>query len=542
MKKLLVLVFLTVRLIAVAYGQQPPADLVLLNGNIFTADVGRPSAQALAIRGERIVAVGTDAEVSRWVGPNTRRLDLQGRLVTPGFNDAHMHFDPLPAGIRLAFSSMEPTWAETAQAIKAAAQQAPAGTWIFGSVGAKVVLDTLVNRAALDALAPNHPVLLQAHYGHTHILNTQAMPRLQLAAEQPNPMGGIFERVAGFRQINGRLQEYAQWHPQRLLSEQVPDTAVLRELRALANQAMGFGVTSIQVFSTIPVARFARLLVQANLPIRVHARPFPATSPQGRETAELRQLSTLRQPAPRVRISGLKWVLDGTPYERGAALRSDYLDRPGWKGRLNFSEAEVAKMVREGLEWKQPMLFHCAGDRSAEAVLKALESYGTKVNWPAQRVRIEHGDGVLRDLQPRAKQLGVVVVQNPIHFLQPELFRQRWGSQRQPLRSLLAAGIPVAIGSDGPLNPFLNIMAAIIDPANPAEAITGQQAVQAYTAGSAYAEFAEQDKGALAVGKLADLAVLSQDIFKLPPPELPKTTSLLTLVGGQIVYDAQVLK
>jgi predicted amidohydrolase YtcJ len=274
--------------------------------------------------------------------------------------------------------------------------------------------------------------------------------------------------------------------------------------------------------------------------VRVHARPFPLTTAQGRETTALRQLSQLKN-GPRVQVSGLKWVLDGTPYERAAALRTDYRDKPGWKGELNFTEAEVAKMVQEGIDFKQPLLFHCAGDRSAEVVLNALNANKT-TSWPTQRVRIEHGDGVVGDLIPKAKQLGVVVVQNPTHFTEPTLFGPRWGSQMQPLRSLLAAGIPVALGSDGPMNPFLNIMLALVHPANPAEAITSQQAVQAYTAGSAYAEFAEKDKGTLSVGKLADLAVLSQDIFAVPPPELLKTTSVLTIIGGKIVHDTKVLK
>jgi hypothetical protein len=164
-----------------------------------------------------------------------------------------------------------------------------------------------------------------------------------------------------------------------------------------------------------------------------------------------------------------------------------------------------------------------------------------KVDWPAKRVRLEHGDGVIADLVPRARKLGVIVVQNPSHFADAELFHQRWGTDMQRLRSLLDAGIPLALGSDGPMNPFLNILFATTHPAAPTEAITREQAVAAYTYGSAFAEFAEHDKGTLAVGKLADLVVLSQDIFAVPVPELPKTHSVLTLVGGKVVYDANEL-
>ncbi|WP_133271522.1 amidohydrolase [Hymenobacter radiodurans] len=524
MKHILLVIGLVWGLGIGARGQAGRADMVLLNGKIFTSDAARPSVEALAIRGERIIAVGTVAEISKLAGPKTRRIDLQGRVVTPGFNDAHNHFDPMPAGFRLAFTSMEPSWEETSQAIKAAAQQVPAGTWIFGTVGSKVVLDPLVTRAALDALAPNHPVLLGAFYGHGQIANTKALPLLQLDIEQPDPLGGKYERITGSRELNGRMHEYAEWRTNFVLAAQVPDTAVIRALRTMAAVAAGYGITTMQLFTILPTDRFVRLLTQANLPVRVHARPFPLTTPQGRETTELRKLLTPPMPklGPRVQVSGIKWVLDGTPYERGAALRTAYRDQPNWKGELNFKEDEVGKMVQEGLDWKQPLLFHCAGDRAAEVVFDALEANETNVNWPARRVRIEHGDGVVGDLIPRAKRLGVVVVQNPTHFTEPALFGQRWGNKMQPLRSLLAAGIPVALGSDGPMNPFLNIMLAGINPANPAEAITGHQAVQAYTAGSAYAEFAEKDKGTLAVGKLADLAVLSQDIFSVPPPNCQK--------------------
>jgi predicted amidohydrolase YtcJ len=222
-------------------------------------------------------------------------------------------------------------------------------------------------------------------------------------------------------------------------------------------------------------------------------------------------------------------------------MRTPYRDRSNWSGKLNFPESEIAAMVKESLEFKQPLLLHCAGDKSAEAVLDAMESYGNRVDWTQRRVRIEHGDGLINDLVPRAVRLGVIVVQNPTHFAEPETFQRRWGAGMQPLRSLIEAGIPVALGSDGPLNPFLNIMLATIHPYSPKEAVTREQAVRAYTFGSAFAEFAEHEKGTIAEDRRADLAVLSQDIFAAPLPEIPKTNSVLTIVGGRIVYDANVL-
>jgi hypothetical protein len=197
--------------------------------------------------------------------------------------------------------------------------------------------------------------------------------------------------------------------------------------------------------------------------------------------------------------------------------------------------ASVPTLARSGV----------AGDRTAETFLNAMDATGGEKVWSKRRVRMEHGDGLLPDLFPRAKRLGVVVVQNPIHFTFGELFVKRFGEKRahelQPLHSLLDAGIPLAIGSDGPVNPFLNIMLASTFSRNPSEALTREQAVTAYTLTSAYAEFAEKDKGSLEPGKLADLAILSQDIFKIRAGNLPTTESVMTLVGGKIVYDAKVI-
>ncbi len=159
------------------------------------------------------------------------------------------------------------------------------------------------------------------------------------------------------------------------------------------------------------------------------------------------------------------------------------------------------------------------------------------------RVRIEHGDGLLPDLIPRARDFGVIVVQNPSHFAFRDIFADRYGEpfDYSPARSLIEAGLPFALGSDGPLNPYLNLMFAVMHPARPEEAITVEQAVEAYTRGSAFAEFQENEKGMIALGKLADLAVLSQDIFTVPVGQLPGTESVMTITGGDIVYNSGAL-
>jgi predicted amidohydrolase YtcJ len=244
-------------------------------------------------------------------------------------------------------------------------------------------------------------------------------------------------------------------------------------------------------------------------------------------------------------VSGTKWLIDGTPVEHSAAMREPYSDRPTTPGELNFTLHEMEEMLRESLQNDDQLMVHAVGDRTAETFLNAMDATGGEKVWLQRRVRMEHGDGLLPDLVPRAKRLGIVVVQNPTHFTLPELFNKRFGEKRaqqlQPLKSLLDAGIPVAIGSDGPNNPYLNIMLASTYGRNPSQAISREQAVTAYTLTAAYAEFAEKEKGSLEPGKLADLAVLSQDIFTAPVGDLPKTESVMTMVGGKIVYDAKVI-
>ena len=190
----------------------------------------------------------------------------------------------------------------------------------------------------------------------------------------------------------------------------------------------------------------------------------------------------------------------------------------------------------------EQLVVHAVGDRAVDDVVAAMEAAQPPERWRDLRPRIEHGDGLRRDLLARVAALGLIVVQNPSHFTIVDLVDRRLGrdtpvrAEFQPFRSLLEAGIPIAIGSDGPLNPFLNILFAVTHPINPAEALTVEQAVTAYTVGSARAELREQEKGALRPGLLADLAVLTQDIFTIAPEALPATASDLTVIGGRIVY------
>ena len=543
MKKLTLLLTFGIFVNFSVLAKQTAPELILYNGKIFTSDTVQPNAKAIAIRGERILAVGSNEEIKKLAGAKTRLVDLQNHLVTPGFNDAHNHFMPKPPGFNLRLTELEPSWAETVEAIKNAVRETPKGQWIFGEIGGNVIAESAANRSTLDRIAPDNPVMLETYFGHGLIVNSKAMTLLKIGENEANPLGGFFEYDALTKKINGRMFEYAHWRQLRLLAEMTSDEEAVKRLKQKANDAVRFGITSMQIMPTTRIEKFVKLLEKADLPVRVRAMTFSTTTAKGRDLSEIGGLSKLKSANAKITASGIKWIVDGTPIERGAALRKDYNDKPGWRGRLNFSESEIENIVKESLKFDQPLLLHCVGDWACQAVFDAMEKVGNgRIDWTKKRVRVEHGEMVIDDLLARAKKLGVVIVQNPSHFTDGELGRARWGGGKSQIRTMIETGVPFALGSDGPLNPFLNIMLASIHPDNPSQAISREQAVRAYTSGSAYAEFAETQKGVLAKGKLADLAVLSQDIFSMPVSDLPKTQSILTIVGGKIVHDAQVLK
>lgn len=531
-------------LLPVVSAQQPAPDLVLFNGKVFTSNAKQPHAEALAIRGERIVAVGSSQEISALAGKETRQIDLGGRTVIPGINDAHDHLGVGPDSYDLPIKGMDPSWQEVKDALTAVVSKAPKGTWIGGVFGQTVLENSQARRAALDALAPDHPVLLGTWTGHAALLNTAAMRKLGVREDEPNPEAGRYVRNQADGVFTGLVLEFARFRIGRRWSELATEDQAEKQLHDFFDNAARMGITTIQDMAMpIFAPRAVALFEKAPPPIRVRVIWFGLTDERGRVTKEGRGLP--RNPVPLVTVSGTKWILDGTPVERSGAMREPYADRPSTSGELDFSQKEVEDMLRESLQDNEQLMLHVVGDRAAETVLNAMEATGGEKVWSSRRVRLEHGDGLMPDLVPRAKHFGVIVVQNPTHFTLGALFVKRFGERRaqelQPLRSLLDAGIPVAIGSDGPNNPYLNILLASTFGRNPAEAITREQAVTAYTLTSAFAEFAEKDKGSLEPGKLADLAVLSQDIFKVPAGDLPKTESVLTMVGGRIVYDAKVV-
>lgn len=515
----------------------PAPDTVLVNGKVFTSNAERLWAEAIAITGERIVAVGSTDTIAARAGTRTRRIDLGGRTVIPGLIDAHVHVGPRIDAVEMGDPAASTE--QIALAIKDAIGKGP-DLPLMVEIGAAVWEDSSVNRAWLDAMARDRPVMLQMFTGHGAIVNSAMLALAGIDDSIADPDGGRFQRDADGR-LNGRAEEYANLLIGRRLAATVAKADRTGHYRKFSAAAVRFGITSVHVMGNSGShAAIVQDVVASDWPLRSRILRWPMRE-AGQETQDSKT-HLPPQPTPRVDARGMKWMLDGTPIERLAALRQPYSDRPGESGRLNFSAERIEQFVGWAYGSEDPLAVHAVGDRAIETYIAAMEKAGHVDTWKLKRPRLEHGDMLAPDLMPRARALGMVVVQNPAHFTLREPIVAALGPERvrhvQPMKSLLDAGIPLAIGSDGQLNPFLNILFATTHAVNPAEALTREQAVIAYTFGSAFAEFSERDKGRLVPGALADLAVLSADLFSAPPGELASIESILTLIGGRPAHNA----
>jgi predicted amidohydrolase YtcJ len=483
-----------------AFAASAEPSLLFLSGKIFTGDSARPWAEAIAIEGETISAVGTTAEVRALAGAHTRIIDLAGRVVIPGINDAHMHEGFAAPAFHIE-TGMDPSRAEVETAILNAIDETPSDVWITVTIGPTVLLDPTFTATTLEDSARGHKVMMTAFTGHGAIMSQAAMKALGVAPDARDPQGGWFIRDADGN-VDGHAYEYAQYPLERKIADFATEQELVADVRTFANEALAYGITSAQVMPWGTESRFINAVARANSPLRIRVIDFLDHADS--------------------KTDAVKWILDGTPLERNAALRSQYAS--GGEGRLNFSD--FAPLVRAAADSKRQLLVHASGDRAVETALKAFAKHPSLV-----RPRIEHGDGLQRDLFPLALRTGAVVVQNPTHFEARPLLPK---GEYQMLKSFLRAGIPIALGSDGATNPYLNILLAT---ERGEESLTREEAVRAYTSGSAYAEMKEKQKGTLAKGMLADLAVLSQDIFAVPAGALPGTRSVLTVVGGKVAYE-----
>lgn len=519
MKRVLVVTVLLFLPVAVLAQLPNPTDLrptlVLTNAKVFTAEGRRPFHGAIGIKDNKIIGVVTMDDVRRFApsDPPFQVIDVGGRTVIPGINDAHTHPGTATPAIIIAPGG-DPSWSDISAAISAMTDETPASMWIVAVVGASIINDQSITRVQLDQLAPRRKVQLRSFTGHGMVLSSAAMAELGLAEDAADPFGGFYGRTEDGK-VNGRAFEYAQWALDRRFANMASEDELVDEVRRFTDEALRFGITSIQAMPMVDEARLLRAWRTAGSPIRLRVMNFPFSA----------------NPTLVTGANGVKWIFDGTPLERGAAVRTPYPGNGG-TGRINFPD--LVPLVRFAHRQNQQLLVHASGDDTVAKTLAAMRTVAA--DWVSRRPRIEHGDGLHRDLFQTARRLGVIVVQNPSHFEARRAFPSN-GEGYQLAKSILDAGIPFAIASDGPLNPFLNILLATERPDLPAEALTREQAVIAYTATPAFAEFKEREKGKLAAGMLADLAVLSDDLFTAQPGALPEIRSVLTIINGKIAYQ-----
>jgi len=541
-------------------GAQAP-DIIYFHGHLATMDRSRPAAEAIATRGDRIVAVGSDAEVLALAGPNTARVDLQKHFVMPGFNDAHVH---LAMGGAAALSvQMEGcrSLAEMQARIREAAAHTPDGEWLTGRGWDHTLWPEarFPNRHDLDAVTGNHPAFFARTDGHVAVVNTLALEMARITAASTASEGGSIALDA-HGQPSGLLLEGAMG----LVQSRIPPPSPAKRRQALSlalDDALRHGITSLQDNSSWEdFLALEALEREGKLPVRVSewlsfAAPLATLEAQRRHHAA---------DDPWLRTGMLKGFLDGSLGSRTAALLAPYADDPGNTGLPQYEMAQLDALARERSAAGFQLGFHAIGDRAVRMALDAFASLpapkgeGRKGGMdPSEMVgprhRIEHLQVIAPEDVLRLHALGVIASVQPNHLLTDMRWAEaRLGSGRARYSylwaSLLRHGVPLAFGTDYPvesISPFPGLYAAItrqsLDQRQtyyPAERLSREQALHAYTLGSAMAEFSETQKGSLAPGKLADFVVLSQDLRTVAPIAIPHTTVLMTIVGGVVRYRA----
>jgi len=534
-----------------------PAELVLTGGIIYTGDSSRPRVEAVAVRGERIVAVGTAREIQAWVGQATRVVELRGRFAMPGFNDAHVHL--ANGGQSKLTISLEGARSlpELQQRIRDRLSEYKPGEWITGRGWDHTLwpVKKFPTRKDLDAVSKDHPMIFSRVDGHVAIVNSLALSLARITKDTPNPAGGEIERDSS-GEPTGMLKEGPAIGMVRRL---VPDLSPEQRRRgiqlALADAAR-HGVTSIQDNSSwADFLVYEELKKEGKLTARI-SEWLPFGAPLAR-LEELRKRGGTADPW--LRTAGLKGVVDGALGGRTAAMIAPYSDEQGTKGILIIPADRLKQMVVERDAAGFQINLHAIGDlanRAAldafEAAMKARQARDAVAGWDP-RHRIEHAQIISLEDIPRFKALGVIASMQPCH----QTTDSRWAAERVgPERvkgayawnSLQKTGARLAFGTDYPVEP-INTMRGLFacvtrevdgQPGSTWQAqekISLDDCIRAYTSGSAYAEHAEMDKGRITVGQLADIIVLSQDVTQIPPPQILRTEVLMTFVGGRPVYE-----
>jgi len=544
------------------------ADVVLSNGRIYTANPAQPWAQAIAIRGERILAVGEEQEIRSFRGPETTVIDLAGRMAMPGIIDSHIHF--LDGSLALDQLSLDDAYtvSEIQRRVREFAVAHPERPWLLGRGWLYDAFKPsgLPTKRVLDEIVPDRPVVMECYDGHSIWVNSKALALAGIDKNTPDPKQGgvtvgIIVRDPATGEATGVLKEDAVEIVRRVIPQPSRDEK-LRAIRNGLQEANRHGLTSVvnASGSIEEMELYDELRKKGELTVRM------TTALMMQPTLSESTLSMYEEGRRRfqnewVRGGVIKAFMDGVVESHTAAMLEPYSDDPQLSGSLNYTPSQFRDNVVELDRRRFQVITHAIGDRAIRTALDAYQAAG-QINGPRdRRFRIEHIETINPEDVPRFGLLGVIASMQPYHcYPEPNLFNvwaRNIGPQRLPYsfawHDLAAAGAKLAFGSDWPvvsLDPFIGIQNAVTrqdqDGRPPegfvsAQKVTLDQALAAYTRDGAFAEFQEGEKGTLEPGKLADLIVLSQDLFAVRPIEIGKTHVVLTIVGGKIVHREEGL-
>jgi len=547
--------------------QVSPATLLLRNGHIVTMDRDRPTAQALAVRNDRIVALGTNEALAVYAGPETTVIDLAGQTAVPGLIEGHGHFLGLGQS-RMVLDLMDmKSYDEIVAAVAAAAKTAAPGTWIQGrgwhqekwSTPPVPAVEGFPVHDALSAVAPNHPVVLEHASGHALLANARAMALAGVTSTTKAPAGGDILMGRGgqpsgiFRETASGLIEQAleRWQASRTPEERRAD--MQSQVTLAAQTAIEHGITSFQdagsSFET--VALFKQMARDGQLGVRLWVMVRDSNE---RLRARLPQERVIGMAEQRLTVAAIKVTADGALGSRGAWMLDPYSDAPGSTGLSTVPMAQIAETATIAAETETQLAVHAIGDRANRETLDvyaaAFRAHPERSDW---RWRIEHAQHVSPADVPRFAQLGVIASMQGIHatsdapYVLARLGPDRAASGAYIWKTFLDAGVIVSNGTDVPverIDPIANFHATVTRRTRDGsvfygnQRMTREQALRSYTWNAAYAAREEAIKGSLSVGKLADITVLSQDLLTVPDDALLNTRVVKTIIGGKVLYGS----
>jgi len=542
----------------------PPAELVIRGGRIVTLDAHVPEAQALAARDGRIVALGSNTEIQRYVGSGTEVVELNGQFAMPGFIEGHGHFTGIGnAKLGLELMGTE-SWEQIVRMVADAAAKARPGQWIVGrgwhqekwTSTPQPNVEGFPVKASLDRVSPNNPVILTHASGHASFANSKALELSGVTHETPNPNGGeILHDANG--EPTGLMRETASGLIRRGAGEPDPTPEEVeareRQVLQLADQeVISKGITSFQdagsSFGTVNRIKEAVDAGRMNVRLWVMIRGGSAESlARGRVVGYGNDMLTVR---------AIKITADGALGSRGAWLLQPYSDKPDSTGLATTPPERIAAQAQVALDAGYQVCVHAIGDRANREVLNIYEELFRKNrrNGRDLRWRIEHAQHLHRDDIARFGKLNVIAAMQAVHatsdapWVEPRLGAERAEEGAYVWQKLMQSGAVVTNGTDAPVedvDPLPSYYAAVTRRTNAGmvfyadQAMSRIEALKSYTIANAYAAFEEDIKGTLTVGKLADVTVLTKDITTIPAEEITQTKVAYTIVGGKVVYKAQ---